>query len=65
MKSEILAKRQFFDGLRSFSYKEISLHVIIIEMYRSECDLGTLHTHVYFESDVFCPLENRVKPFDM
>jgi hypothetical protein len=34
-------------------------------MYRSGCDLGTLHTHVYCESDVFCPLENRVKPFDI
>ncbi len=34
-------------------------------MYRSECDLDTLHTHVYCESDVSCPHENIVKPFDI
>jgi hypothetical protein len=46
IKSEILAKTQFFDGLRSFSRKDISLHVIRIEMYRSGCDLGPLHTYM-------------------
>jgi hypothetical protein len=34
-------------------------------MYRSGCDLGTLHTHMYFESDVSSPLDFIVKPFDM
>ena len=34
-------------------------------MYRSGCDLGTMHTHMYCEFDVSCPFENIVKPFDI